>query len=114
MTQNLTFEQLPEAVTMLANEVSELKRLLVQKQQSTEPQNALISIDQAAELLQLTKPTIYSKHSKGELPGVCKVGKKLFFEKDVLINWIKEGRKLSNSEIAAAADNYLTSTKKGL
>lgn len=69
--------------------------------------NSLITIDQAAQLLQLTKPTIYSKHSKGEIPGICKVGKKLFFEKDVLIQWIKEGRKLSNIELEEKADSIL-------
>ena len=30
--ENLTFDKLPEAVTMLTKEVSELKRLLIEKQ----------------------------------------------------------------------------------
>ena len=109
---NNPFESIETRLRNIEDLILEIKHRPLKA--SNEPQNARISIDQAAELLQLTKPTIYSKHSKGELPGVCKVGKKLFFEKDVLISWIKEGRKLSNSEIAAAADNYLTSTKKGL
>lgn len=81
---------------------------------SQEAQSNLITIDQAAELLQLAKPTIYSKHSKGEIPGICKVGKKLFFEKDVLIQWIKESRKFSDIELEEKADTILCNTKKGL
>ncbi len=33
MTENLTFNDLPQAVTMLTKEVSELKRLLIEKQE---------------------------------------------------------------------------------
>ena len=33
MEQVLTFDKLPEAVTMLTKEVSELKRLLIEKQE---------------------------------------------------------------------------------
>jgi excisionase family DNA binding protein len=116
MTENLTFDQLPQAVTMLTKEVSELKRLLIEKQVQppTEQAGQLITIDEVSELLHLTKPTVYSKHSKGELPGVCKRGKRLYFQRDVIINWIKEGRKKSNAEIEQEAGAYLLNTKKGL
>ena len=33
MTENLTFDQLPNSVTMLIKEVGELKRLLIEKQE---------------------------------------------------------------------------------
>ena len=112
MEQVLLFEHLPKAVTMLTKEVSELKRLLIEKQvQPTEQSEQLLTIDEVASLLHLSKPTVYSKHSKGELPGVCKQGKRLYFERDVIINWIKSGRKLSNAEIEAEAESYLK--KKG-
>lgn len=114
--ENLTFDKLPEAVTMLTKEVSELKRLLIEKQQqpTTEQPEQLLTIEEVAELLHLTKPTVYSKHSKGELPGVCKQGKRLYFQRDVIINWIKDGRKKSNAEIEQEATAYLLNNKKGL
>ena len=66
MTENLTFEQLPEAVTMLTKEVSELKRLLIEKQEQlpTDQPEQLLTIQEAAEFLSLTVPTMYSKVSK--------------------------------------------------
>jgi excisionase family DNA binding protein len=115
MEHLLTFDQLPNAVTKLTKEVSELKRLLIEKQEQTpaEHREQLLTIDEVAELLHLSKTTVYSKHSKGELPGVCKQGKRLYFERDVIVNWIKSGRKLSNAEIDAEAETFLLGNKKG-
>jgi excisionase family DNA binding protein len=112
MEQNLTFDQLPNAVTMLTKEVSELKRLLIDKQEqtTTDPPEQLLTIQEAAEFLSLTVPTMYSKVSKNELP-VCKRGKRLYFSSTDLMEYVKAGRKKSNAEIEQEADNYLK--KKG-
>nr|NQU93080.1 helix-turn-helix domain-containing protein [Bacteroidota bacterium] len=112
MTEILTFDQLPKAVTMLTNEVSELKQLLLNKseQQPTDPPEQLLTIQEAAEFLSLTVPTLYSKCSKGELP-VMKRSKRLYFSRTELMDYIKVGRKKSNAEIEAEAESYLK--KKG-
>jgi excisionase family DNA binding protein len=108
MKENLTFENLPIAVSMLTKEVSELKKLLLdknEKQPSLQPEK-LLTIQEAAEFLNLTVPTIYSKVSKGELP-VMKRGKKLHFSSVELMQYLKAGRKKSYSEIDSEAENYL-------
>ena len=112
MEQNLTFDQLPKAVTMLTKEVSELKRLLIEKQEQTptEQPEQLLTVQEAAQFLNLTVPTIYSKVSKGELP-VMKRSKRLYFSSTELMAYLKEGRKKSNAEIEAEAEAYLN--KKG-
>lgn len=55
MEQKLTFDQLPEAVTMLIKEVSELKRLLIEKQEQTPIKHPeqLLTIQEAAQFLNL-------------------------------------------------------------
>ena len=114
MTENLTFDQLPKAVTMLTKEVSELKRLLIEKQeQPTTPPEQLLTIQEAAEFLSLTVPTMYSKVSKGELP-VMKRSKRLYFSRTELLDYLKEGRRKSNAEIEQEAKAYLLNNKKGL
>jgi len=115
MTENLTFEQLPEAVTMLTKEVSELKRLLIEKQEQlpTDQPEQLLTIQEAAEFLSLTVPTMYSKVSKGELP-VMKRSKRLYFSRTELLDYLKHGRKKSNAEIEQEAVAYLLNNKKGL
>ncbi|MDG1276088.1 MAG: helix-turn-helix domain-containing protein [Algoriphagus sp.] len=114
MYQELTFDQLPKAVTMLTNEVSELKRLLLEKQAepSTQPNDKPLSISEAAEFLNLSVPTLYSKVSRGQLP-VMKRGKRLYFSLPELKDYLKAGRKKSNAEIEAEADQYLIKSKKG-
>ena len=112
MTENLTFNDLPQAVTMLTKEVSELKRLLIEKQEqlpTTQPEK-LLTIQEAAEFLSLTVPTMYSKVSKGELP-VMKRSKRLYFSSIELLKYIKDGRKKSNTEIEQEDKAYLK--KKG-
>ena len=114
MDQVLTFDQLPKAVTMLTKEVSELKRLLIEKQeQPTDQPEQLLTIQEAAEFLSLTVPTMYSKVSKGELP-VMKRSKRLYFSRTELLDYLKEGRKKSNAEIEQEAKAYFLNNKKGL
>ena len=115
MIENLTFDQLPKAVTLLTKEFSELKRLLLEKreQQPTETPEQFLNIQEAAQFLKLSVPTIYSKVSKRELPCM-KRGKRLYFSSTELTEYIKEGRKKSFTEIEQEAEMYLSNNKKGL
>jgi len=115
MENILTFNDLPTAVTMLTKEVSELKRLLIEKQEqpANEQTEQLLTVQEAAQFLNLTVPTIYSKVSKGELP-VMKRSKRLYFLSTELLSYLKDGRKKSNTEIEAAASAYLSNNKKAL
>ncbi|HPE87678.1 MAG: helix-turn-helix domain-containing protein [Bacteroidales bacterium] len=108
MENTLTFDQLPQAVATLTKEVCELKQLLLQKsnQQATPPSEQLLTVKEAADFLNLSVPTIYSKVSRGELP-VMKRGKKLHFSSTELMQYLKDGRKHTNSEIETEADNFL-------
>ena len=54
------------------------------------PEDVLMTIQEAAEFLHLTVPTLYSKCSKGELP-VKKRSKRLYFSKLELITYLNEG-----------------------
>lgn len=83
------------------------------EQPTTDQPEQLLTIQEAAEFLSLTVPTIYSKVSKGELP-VMKRGKRLYFSRTELMEYIKEGRKKTNAEIEAEAEAYLSDKKKGL
>jgi excisionase family DNA binding protein len=76
----------------------------------TEQPEKLLTIQEAAEYLSLTVPTMYSKVSKGELP-VMKRSKRLYFSRTELLDYLKDGRKKSNAEIEQEAKAYLK--KKG-
>lgn len=106
--ENLTLETLPKAFTHLTNEVSEIKRLLLEKSKE-KPAEQFLTIKQAAEFLSLSVPTMYSKVCRNELP-VMKRGKRLYFSQAELLQYLKAGRKKTNAEIELEARHY---NKKG-
>ena len=113
--ENLTFENLPTQVSQLSKKLENIERLLLEKsdQQPTEPPEQLLTVQEAAQFLSLTVPTMYSKVSKGELP-VMKRSKRLYFSRAELLDYIKKGRKKSYTEIEQEAETYLSNKKKGL
>lgn len=108
----LDSEQLSNLIQSSVRKV--LKETPPQTVEPTDHPEQLLTIDEVATLLHLTKPTVYSKVSKYELPGVCKQGKRLYFDRQTIIDWIKQGRKKSYAEIEQEAETYLLNKKKGL
>ncbi len=108
----LDSEQLSNLIQSSVRKV--LKETPPQTVEPTGQPEQLLTIDEVSTLLHLTKPTVYSKVSKNELPGVCKQGKRLYFDRQTIIDWIKQGRKKSNAEIEQEAKAYLLNNKKGL
>jgi len=87
-TENLTFDQLPGAVTTLLNEVSQLKNLLLEKQDynPTEKNNPeFITPKEAAELLKVSPVTLwrYEKQNKVKCYGI---GGRRLYKRDEIIN----------------------------
>lgn len=76
------------------------------KQKSTDLSDDLLTVPKAAEFLSLAIPTLYSKASKGELPFM-KRGKRLYFSKLELSEYLKAGRKSTNEEILESAGQYV-------
>ena len=113
--ENLSFDQLPYVVTILTQEVNEIKQLLIkqQDQTNTEQSEKLLTVQETAKFLNLKVPTIYSKCSRNELPFM-KRSKRLYFSRTELLNYLKEGRRKSKSEIEKEGDCYLSNIKKGL
>ena len=66
----------------------------------------IMTVDKTAKFLGLSVATIYSKVSQRELP-VMKRGKRLYFSREELKGYLKEGRKKTNTEIEIEANKYL-------
>lgn len=102
----ITFDQLPGAVSKLSEKLDTIERLLTEQRKPVEQQDDLLTIDQAAEFLTLSKPTLYSKVSRRELPFM-KRGKRLYFSKDELMGYLKAGRRKTNAELVDEAGSFL-------
>ena len=108
----LTPIRLNELEILIQNSVERaMKAHQSQKVDTTTPPEQLLTIQEAAKFLNLSVPTIYSKVSKGELP-VMKRSKRLYFSSIELMEYLKAGRKKSNTEIEAEANNYLSKKQK--
>ena len=94
----ITFDKLPEAVAYLIKEVSQLRKLVEEKQRITISKRIPIGIDEACEIIKKAKPTVYTLVRKGLLP-CYKNGKKLYFYEDELLEWIEKGKKKTIKEL---------------
>jgi len=108
---NNPFEVIEARLSSIENLILDLKQPT--KVEPTEQPEQLLTVQEAAQFLNLTVPTIYSKVSKGELP-VMKRSKRLYFSSTELMEYLKEGRKKSNAEIEQEAKAYLSNNRKGL
>lgn len=78
-----------------------------------QPTDELLTVQDAAQLLRLSVPTIYGLIHKGEIP-VMKRSKRCYFSKVDLIEYLKAGKKKTLAELANETDIYLSNHKKGL
>ena len=108
----ITFEQLPQTVKDISDKVNNIERLLLAKSDTVQTElTDLFTIQQAAQFISLSVPTIYGLVQRLKIP-VNKRGKRLYFSKQELTEWIKAGRKKTTEEISKEAENYNSSKRK--
>ena len=64
-----------------------------------------IDIEEVSKLTLKSKSSIYRMSSKGEIP-CYKHGKKLYFFRDEIINFIRDGKKKTIKDILSEAESY--------
>ena len=102
----ISFENLPKAVAHLVSEVAEIRSLVEKKQAVDVPGKRIpIGIDETCRLIGKAKPTVYTLVRK-RLHPCYKIGKKLYFFEDELLDWISKGKKKTLQEIESEAADY--------
>ena len=104
--QNLLLTQISDVeIRQLLRE--ELENFFAEKQFADEKgkNEEIGGIDLAIEITGLAKPTIYSLCSERKIPH-SKQGKRLYFSRQELTDWLKQGKRKTNAEIAIEAANY--------
>ncbi len=110
--ENLVFTQLS---------IPEVRQLFRQELESFFAENALTTsqpeqdqiggINLACEITGLARPTIYGLVAGSKIPHM-KRGKLLYFSKQELTDWIKQGRRKTVADMQAEADSYLSGKKR--
>ena len=70
-----------------------------------------MNVTQVAEYLSLAKPTIYSLVCKMEIPNY-KQGKRLYFKKADIDEWLSKSRRKTREEIEQEASDYIIRKKR--
>lgn len=71
----------------------------------------LLTVEQAAQFLHLSKSTVYTLMSKGELPHM-KRSKRCYFSRAELTTYIKNGKKQTNQELKLRPESYVRQPPK--
>ena len=93
---DLTFNDLPQVVAELRDEVSSMKALLLNLQnrptQQRENRHRPVTPEQVAEYTNIPLATIYQKLANGQIPG-SKPGKRWSIYLDEIDKWLEANRK---------------------
>jgi excisionase family DNA binding protein len=96
------FDKLPEVVRQLIEKVEGIEILIQNLQPQKEDQQKMLNIREAAAFLNITVAALYSLVSRKDIP-VNKPGKRLYFDKSELNEWIKSGKRKTTATIEQEA-----------
>ncbi|NEM99436.1 helix-turn-helix domain-containing protein [Pontibacter burrus] len=102
--EHLTFDQLPRAVSQLHEQMGRIERLLLEHRPQQKAEEAILNIH-------LSVATLYTKVSCRELP-FSKRGKRLYFHRGELEEWVRQGRRKTVSEIREEAVELVAGRKR--
>lgn len=87
--EKITFEKLPEAVTLILERLNQIETLL--QTQKAQPEDEILNVKEAAAFLKITVSSLYTKIYHRTLPHY-KFGKRLQFKKAELLAAIEATR----------------------
>jgi excisionase family DNA binding protein len=114
--QEISFNEMPQALAYLINKVDKLGTLLDKQSKLEQPEaDQWLNLDDLCKYHpdHPAKPTVYAWIGQRSIP-YHKKGKKLMFLKSEIDNWLKEGRRKTAAEIQSEAEQFVTNRKGGL
>jgi len=97
------FNELPEVVRQLFEKVERIETLMARLEPKEPDENEILNIEEAAEFLKVSVGALYTKVSRQEIP-YSKPGKRLYFNRIDLKEWIRLGKRKTLVEIRQDAD----------
>ena len=98
MQDNLILDKLTE----IANKLSEQNML----------QKAVLNLNEAAKYLDISESHLYKLTSTRQIPHFCPQGKKLYFKREELDQWLLRNRQTASEEIDRMAADYVIRNKR--
>jgi len=89
LNNKITHNEVPTAVAEILHRIVAIEEAV--KQGAFNDEDGFLNVTQAAEYLDLSKQTIYTLACRRKIP-YHKRGKRLYFEKETLAEWVRNGR----------------------
>lgn len=116
MQTNITFNDVPQALSLLLEKVSHLEHLIETQQQPQQAKESKqwMNLKDLQEYLpdHPAAPTVYGWIRNNLIP-YYKTGKKLSFKKSEIDEWLNATRSKTDAEIEAEAINYINDRRLG-
>ena len=87
----------------LFDKLTEIETLLLATQQPNKP----LTLLEAAEFLDFSRSYLYRLTSQGRVPCYKPEGKRVYFDRAELVNWLKRNRIRPQEEIEEKAASYI-------
>ena len=108
----ITFENLPKAITLILYELTQLRELISQnKIEPIASEKEMLNVAEVANILRLHPTTVSQKLKNGLLPGQKK-GKIWYIFANELTDYLMKSDLKSQKELNLEADNFLVKKKK--
>jgi excisionase family DNA binding protein len=92
-----------ESLAVLASKIDELNIL----------QKPVLNFDEACRYLHISPSHLYKLTSQKQIPHFCPQGKKLYFKREEIDNWLLRNRQSTADEIDHFATDYIIRKKRG-
>lgn len=109
--ENVSFENMPAVVTEILKKVERLEVMISNLHKVENDDTELLNVQEAAEFLKISVPAIYTKVSRREIP-VSKPGRRLYFSKSKLIEWINASKLKTQNEMLIEAQIKMKEFRK--
>lgn len=95
-------ENLEQIIKKLVHEnvQTEVQRILDENKE-------MLSLEQAAQMLGLSRSYLYKQTAAGTIPHFKPMGKVIYFERSVLLDWIRSFPVPTKDNVSATANNYV-------
>ena len=97
-----------EIIVQRLDSIEKLLNELSKNANNSKPQkdtDEIMTVEQLSDYLTIARQTIYEKCSKKEIP-YFKAGKRLYFKKSVINDWINSGRRYTTDELMEQAAEW--------
>lgn len=100
--EHFGFDKLPDAVKLLIEKLDRIETLLLNLKPADDTGARMLNVSEAAAFLNITVSALYTLVNRRSIP-VNKPGKRLYFDKDELTEWIRAGKQKTSVEIEIEA-----------